>query len=91
MINKKQDTSFLSYIRRRAADDATATAASATETLATPPPADVNVDATEGATASAVSAAAVSFRSSDINVFSPPPAADSTHAGMGVAMGPFRL
>ena len=74
-------SSFLLYIRRRAADDATATAAIAAETLAILPSPDVNVDATEGTTANAASAAAVSFRSSDINVFShfsvmPPPVAD---------------
>ena len=67
-------SSFLSYIRRRAADDAIAMAASADETLATSPSPDVQVDATEGTTTarSAVSAAAVSFRSSDINVFFAP-------------------
>ena len=63
-------SSFRSYIRRRAADDATATAASAADTLATPPSPDVNVDVNEGATASAYSAATVSFVSSDISVFS---------------------
>ena len=69
---------FIAYIRRRAADDATATAASTAETLATPPSPGVNVDATEGATAHAASAAAVSFESSDIGVFSPPAADDAT-------------
>ena len=40
--------------------------------LATPPPSPhVNVDATGGATANAASAAAVSFGSSDIGIFSP--------------------
>ena len=67
-------SSFLSYIRRCVADDATATAASATETLATPPSPDVNADATEGATASAAFAATASpdyaLGSSDISVFS---------------------
>ena len=62
-------SSFLLYIRRRAADDATATASSAAETLATPRSPDMNVDATEGATANTASAAAVSFGSSDISVF----------------------
>ena len=38
----------------------------------------MNVDATDGATANAASAAAVSFRSSDINVLSPPAADDTT-------------
>ena len=38
----------------------------------------MNVYATEGATANAASAAAVSFRSSDINVLSPPAADDTT-------------
>ena len=71
-------SSFLSYIRRSIADDATATAASATETLATPPLPDVHVDANEGATASAASAAAASLGSSGISVFSPPAPGDAT-------------
>ena len=71
-------SSFLSYIRRSVADDATATAASAAETLATPPSPDVNVDASEGATASTAFAAAASLGSSDSSVFSPPAAGDTT-------------
>ena len=76
-------SSFLSYIRRRVADDATATAASAAEALATPPSPDMNMDATEGATASAASADAVSSGPSDVGVFSPDTAVD----GPGVAVG----
>ena len=49
-------SSFLLHIHRRASDDAAATAVSAAEALATPPSPDVNVDATEGATANAASA-----------------------------------
>ena len=63
-------SSFLSCIRRRVADDATATAAPAAGTLATHPSPDVDVDATEGDTAhaaSAASAVAVSSVSSDIS------------------------
>ena len=72
-------SSFLLHIRRRVAGDdtATATAASAAETLVTPPSPGANVDDTGGATAKAASAAAVSFGSSDISVFS---AAVGTHA-----------
>ena len=78
-------SSFLLYIRRRAADDATATAASAAETLATPPFPGVNVDATEGATAHAASAAAGSYESSDVGVFSPPAADDAMMPTASVA------
>ena len=53
-------SSFLLCIRRRAANDATATAASAAETLITPPSPEMNVHATDGATAHhAASATAV--------------------------------
>ena len=61
-------SSFLSYIRRRIADDTTATAASAAGTLATPSSPDVSVDANEGATASPAFAASASAVSSDVNV-----------------------
>ena len=54
-------SSFLLHIRRRVAGDDTATAASAAETLVTPPSPGANVDDTGGATAKAASAAAVSF------------------------------
>ena len=60
-------SSSLLYMRRHATDDATTTAASAAEALATPPSPDVRFDATEGATANAAPAAAVSFGSSDIS------------------------
>ena len=71
-------SSFLSCIRRRAADDATATAATAAETLATPPPSDVSLGANEGATANAAFAAAASLGSADISVLSPPAADGAT-------------
>ena len=48
-------SSFLSCIRQSAADDDMATTASAAETLATPLPPDVHVDACGGATANAAS------------------------------------
>ena len=76
-------SSFLSYIRRSVADDATATAASAAGTLATHPSPDADVDATEGATAHAAptaSAIAVSSVSSDIN--------DSTAVSFATAAAP---
>ena len=59
--------SFRTYagVRRRAADDATATAAASTaETMVTPPSPDVNVDVSEGATASPAFATTVSSVSS---------------------------
>ena len=65
-------SSFLSYIRRRAADDATAMAAPAAGALATHPSPDGSVDVNDGATADAASAASagtVSFVSSDIRGF----------------------
>ena len=48
-------SSFLSCIRQSAADDDMATAASAADTLATPLPPDVHMDACGGATANAAS------------------------------------
>ena len=71
-------SSFLSYIRRSIADDATATAASAAGALATHPSPDVDVGANDGATANAASTAAASLGSSGSSVFSPSAAGDTT-------------
>jgi hypothetical protein len=72
-------SSFLSYIRRSVADDAAATAASAAETLVTPPSPDVNVDADGGATANVgVADATVDGYDAAVNDFSPPGTDDAT-------------
>ena len=68
-------SSFLSYIRRHAADDATATAASAAETLASPPPSDVNQ--VGGAKAAIFSTTGDGMH--DDTDSTPPSVADGTH------------
>ena len=60
-------SSFLSNIRRHAAGDDTATAASTAETMVTPPSPDVSVGVNEGATANPAFDTTVSSVSSDIN------------------------
>ena len=72
-------SSFLSYIRRSVADDATATAASAAETLAAPPSLDVNVDTDGGTTASAgATDATVGGYDAAVGDLSPPATDDAT-------------